>query len=202
MLLEAMKTRSFVISDRDYLTIVGSPESKALFVFDPGKTWKALVKDKKSVDAKVMITRIDEAISTGDVSQLRAIREYIGTRHRTLKQPLDSAEQATIEADIARLACQRTFVLTAGEIEAYLPPGVADVRAVVEMTTNRNWINLVQDDLLRVELGQIACSILGATTEQSEMLLAALRTANVEFPLPVSEAQVDSANGGISGNVS
>lgn len=79
------------------------------------------------------------------------------------------------------------LVLRHGEIEDYLPPGVSGVRGIVDLTTDRNWINAIPDESRRVELGQTICQILEISAEQSKQLEEELRHQSVAFPQPVSD---------------
>jgi len=189
-LLAAMRTRSFIVADRDYLTIVGSPEVRSLFGFEPRKAWRALRKDKKGADARAMMGHLDDAIASGDLKRLGAFREYLATRHQVLKSPLTDAETAALQADISALFASDIFVLQGGEIEAYLPPGISDVRAIVEMTIDRNWINGVALEERRVELGRLVCAILEVAESDWKSFEKELREARVAFPVPLAERQI------------
>lgn len=185
-LLKAMKTRAFVIADRDYLTLVGSSNVRALFVFEAQKAWQALT-NKKSSDRLNMISNLEEALASGDSSRLKEFLIYIKGRYQALKSPLSDIEKNELQKDIAQLAGEDIFVLADGEIESYLPPGVSDVRSVVEMTTDRNWINNVCNPDRRVELGQIIGSILDTTQAEQQILERQLREGAVKFPASLSD---------------
>ena len=164
-LLEAMQTQVFIVADRDYLADIGMPQVRALFVLDPRKAWRALKQGKKSTDATAMLSHLDAAVANGDTSELKRFLEYLRGRHKALKSPLSPPERQLVLNNIDSLTTQRVYVLRDGEIEDYLPPGVADVKALVEMTTDPNWINRVTDQPRRVELGSIISAVLGITEE-------------------------------------
>jgi putative ATP-dependent endonuclease of the OLD family len=183
-LLDSLQTKCFVIADRDYLTIVGSAETKALFATDSEAQWEALTKDKKSTDARAMMRALEDAVSVGNAATLKQFLEYLRSRHRRLKEPLGDGERTLVATDIQALAGTNVSLLRDGEIEHYLPDGVSDVRKVVEMTTDRDWINLVPDENKRIELGEIACHIVGVQhgSAERERFLEELRTRRVRFP--------------------
>lgn len=186
-LLEALKTRSYIVADKDYLSLVGSSLVKSLFVPDPHKEWDALTKDKKSIDAASMVNALENAIDTSDTSALSTFWAYFKSRHHRLKTPMSDPEKSAVSRDLTTLWSKGTLILEEGEVEDYLPPGVTDVRSIVEMTTNRNWINDVPDESKRVALGRIACAIMGVSQPDKDTLEKELRQCKVKFPLPLSE---------------
>lgn len=184
-LLEALMTPSFVVADLDYLTLVGSEKVRALFVTDREKQWEAL-KDKKSADASAMIAALKQAIEETAISELRKFYAYFVSRHRRLKERLSKAEQESLEVELKRLRSENVLVLRHGEIEDYLPAGVSGVKSIVELTTDRSWINGIAEESRRVELGQLICDILDASAEERKKLEEELRQKSVAFPEPVS----------------
>jgi predicted ATPase len=186
LLLKALMTPSFVVADLDYLTLAGSANARALFIKDPEKQWEAL-KDKKSTDASAMIAALKQAIDKTNTSELRKFWAYFVTRHQRLKEPLRRAEQKTVELELKRLRAEDVLVLRHGEIEDYLPPGVSSVRSVVDLTTDRNWINKIPDESRRIELGRLICHILDVSDEERKRLEEELRQKKAAFPQPVSE---------------
>ena len=185
-LLEALMTPSFVVADLDYLTLVGSEVVRALFVTDSEKQWEAL-KDKKSTDASAMIGALKQAIDKTDTIELQRFWAYFVSRHQRLREPLSEVEQKTVDLELEHLRSKNVLVLRHGEIEDYLPPGVSGVKGIVDLTTDRNWINRVPDESRRVELGHLICKILDVSAEQSKQLEEELRQQSVAFPQPVSE---------------
>ncbi|HET9217735.1 MAG TPA: hypothetical protein VFR18_12195, partial [Terriglobia bacterium] len=88
---------------------------------------------------------------------------YVEGRCATLREPLDDVQQAAVDAELRRLLFDRIFVLRQGDIEDYLPPGVADIKSIVELTVDRNWINRLPWAERRNELGQMMCEVLEVT---------------------------------------
>jgi putative ATP-dependent endonuclease of OLD family len=185
-LLEALMTPSVVVADLDYLTLVGSEDVRALFVTNTEKQWESL-KDKKSTDAMAMMAALKQAIDKTNTAELQNFWAYFVSRHPRLKEQLSGSEQRTLDLELARLRLQNVLVLRHGEIEDYLPPGVSGVKGIVDLTTDRNWINRIPDESRRVELGQSICQILDVSKEQSKKLEEELRHQSVAFPQPVSE---------------
>ena len=130
---------------------------------------------------------LQEAIDTGNISELRSFFAYFVNRHQGIKEPLDRSDQITLDLELARLKSENILVLRYGEIEDYLPPTCSGVRGVVELTTNRNWVNDVPEETRRVELGRLISHILSASPEQAEQLEAELRNKTLKFPQPISD---------------
>lgn len=114
-------------------------------------------------------------------------RYFVG-RVQSLKDPITENEAAAIERDLARLPSEGIFVLRHGDIEDYLPPGVPEMKAIVDMVVDRNWINRIAQEDRRVELGEIVCGILGVAERQRIDFVSQLRAAAVDFPVPLSKA--------------
>jgi putative ATP-dependent endonuclease of the OLD family len=180
-------TPPFIVADLDYLTLVGSGEVRSLFVPDSEKQWEAL-RDKKSTDASAMIAALKEAIDKTDVIKLNNFLVYLMSRHRRLKDSLSEHEQATVRTELERLWSQDVLILKGGEIEDYLPPGVSGVKEIVDLTTDRNWINGIPNESHRVELGKLICQILDISAKESTQLQEELRQQRVVFPRALSDS--------------
>jgi predicted ATPase len=185
-LLAALKTPSFVVADQDHLSIVGRDEIRALFMADAQKQWEAIAKDKKSGDAKTMVGLLRQAVEDQEIEPLKAFLNYLNGRHKRLKPNLGVSEQATVNAEVDRLWAENVLVLRYGEIEDYLPSGMTDIKGIVSMITDRNWINRVQDPLKRSELGRIIARILGLPNDVATDFVAELQDGPVEFPAAIS----------------
>lgn len=193
--LAGLLTPAFTVADRDYLCEVGSAAAKQLFVPDANKQGMILTKDKRSVDRATLIERLGSAIHNGALDELRAFWEYFGTRGAKFKTNLTASESDALEADLSRLRAAGTFVLREGDIEAYLPGATPDLKGVVDLLTDRHWINRVPHPERRVELAEIVCAILAPTTEQRDSFIASARAGTVAFPEPlVAGAKADMSN--------
>jgi len=178
--LNGLLTPTFTVADRDYLTDVGSPKTRTLFVSDYEKQWETLTKDKHSTDRTSMISFLRTAIASGDMTELHNFMDYFANRLKRLKEPLSGPEMALLETDFACLNGDNIFVLRRGEIEDYLPPGARDVRSIVELVSDEHWINKVPNAELRVELGEIVCEIIGVACQERNKFLDELRTVAVQ----------------------
>lgn len=193
--LQGLLTPAFTVADRDYLMNVGSEAAKQLFVPDPDKQVEILTKDKRSIDRTSLVDALGRAINAGALDELRTFWTYFTTRVSKLKDPLSESEIATLSVDLTRLKCESVFILRHGEIEDYLPPGTRDIKAIVELLTDRNWINRVPDEERRIELGSIACSILGLAPEQRVAFTEQLEAGTVAFPEPVGALEAAANHG-------
>jgi predicted ATPase len=180
-LLTALETPCVVVADLDYLSVVGSPDVRALFQPNWQKAWDVLTKDKKSTDASAMITSLQQAIVDHHTDELERFWKYFAMRHQHLRGDLSETEMGRIRADLLRLWKQQTLLFADGEIEDYLPTGVRDVRTVVEMTVDREWFNRVPFVARRVHLGEILCEIVGASAVERGALRTEIENGHVTF---------------------
>ena len=188
-MLEGLQTPSITVADCDYLNEVGSEPTKSLFTTNAEKQSKILLEDKKSLDRASVIEHLDGAIATADLDGLRKVWEYFTTRVKKLKDPLTEAENKLLDEEIARLGKQNTFVLRHGEIEDYLPPGIREVKSIVEMIVDRNWVNHVENEDRRLELGKIVCAVLDVGGKDEDVFLKEIRGATVKFLEPGETSQ-------------
>lgn len=187
--LEGLLTPSFILADRDYLSTVGSEAVKRLFVADPAKQAEILAKDKRSIDRATLVDRLGAAVRDGAIEELRGFWDYFSSRVSKFKESLTTAENESLDGDLARLQGLNVFVLRDGDIEDYVPAGVRDIKDIVELVADRNWLNRVPDERRRLELASIVCSIIGVSDEQRESFLALVRSASVAFPEPLVFAE-------------
>jgi hypothetical protein len=135
-----------------------------------------------------MISYLNTSIASGNLTELRRFWDYFVNRLKRLRDSLTDAEITLLDAELTRLKRDNIFVLRVGEIEDYLPPGGRDIRGIVELVSDRHWINKVSNEKARVELGEIICTIIGVAGLERERFLAELRTASVTFPTPIASA--------------
>ncbi len=64
---------------------------------------------------------------------------------------------------------------------------VFGVKGIVKLTTDRNWINGIEEESRRVELGDLICQILDVSAVERKKLEQELRESSVASPQPVSE---------------
>ena len=180
VILKGMRTPVFTIADRDYLMQVGSEEASALFTNNASKEWKALI-DKKSADRSTLISELGAAIASADTDSLRLFWDYLRARHKKLKDPLSVDDQQTLEAEYQRLGTHNIIILHRDEIENYLPAGGRDVRGIVELIRDPNWVTQVPSEDARAELAQIIAEILGVPIAPRQALVESFKTGNAAF---------------------
>jgi putative ATP-dependent endonuclease of the OLD family len=181
-LLDALATDSYVIADLDYLSLKGAAATKALFVRSDEKLASLLLDDKKSLDRRTIVDELERACHSSDVAGLRTILSYVSGRQIRLKSPLSAEELAQLEENIASLKRARCHVLRYGEVEDYLPNGVRELRDIVAMTVDPNWVNHIGDEQKRVEVAQLLSLVLGLDESDSQKLERQMRRAEVNFP--------------------
>jgi hypothetical protein len=115
-----------------------------------------------------------------------AFLDYLEGRRLRLLEPLTTTQLTELDDELARLVGDQILILRHGEIEDHLPPDTRDVKAIVELTTDRNWINRVPGEPERRVLAQILCEILEVKSERRTELLNEAIAATVAFPAPLS----------------
>lgn len=125
-LLAACRVPYVVIADLDYIAQVGTDDLKTLFAVSSQAVKEGVVDDPTSIDGKNLAARMDEAIRTGNMGDLRLLWEYVKARQSRLRTDLSQSEQATLDAFIADQRAKKLFILARGALEAYLPVGYKD----------------------------------------------------------------------------
>ncbi|HMN45569.1 MAG TPA: AAA family ATPase [Povalibacter sp.] len=195
--LAGLETPTYTIADRDYLNEIGANGVGALFEESYDKQWDVLT-GGKSMDRSTLVGNLRNAVTSGNLEELRKFYDYLSARLVRLKATLTDADRALLVNERNRLAIENVFTLRAGDIEDYLPDGVRTVNAIVEMTRNRHWVNSVPDAARREELGEIGCAVLGVSDEVRGEILGKFRAATIQFPEAlVSVATQPSAAGGV-----
>lgn len=122
-ILKACEVPYAVIADRDYLNQIGTPEIKGLFSLSEKEIIKKVVDDPTSKDGESLVSRLEEAISTGSIDDLRPLWEYIKSRRRRLQSVLDEASQRAVSDFVSSKREEYVFILSRGDLESYLPEG-------------------------------------------------------------------------------
>jgi len=180
LLLKGLKTPALAVADQDYLATRGSADIRNLFAVDYREQWETLTVDKKSTDRKTMVHHLHSAVQTGNLEELRRFWDYFTNRKSMLKKEMTEAECARLSQEYSRLEKDNIFVLHEGEIEDYLPEGCGDVRGIVSLVSDRNWICRVKGSK-QEELVRIVCRIVDLTQEQENGFLAELRSGKSVF---------------------
>ncbi|MCY7283099.1 MAG: AAA family ATPase [Cyanobacteria bacterium CAN_BIN43] len=122
-LLKACRVPYAVIADLDYVNQLGTPEIKSLFSTNEKSIHIDVINNPKSQDGRTLITRIDEAITSGYTDDLKDLWEYIKGRQRKLRSDLNQEEQDLLDKFITSQRESSIFILSKGDLEAYLPEG-------------------------------------------------------------------------------
>jgi hypothetical protein len=156
-----------------------------LFAPDGARAWESF-RQKKGLDAARALQMLRAAIRDDDREALVAFLDYLEGRHLRLLEPLTEAQRSLLERELARLSGEQILIFRHGEIEDHLPPGTSDVKAVVALTTDRNWINRVPGESQRRTLAEILCEILDVGGESRSTFLAEATEGAVVFPTPLT----------------
>jgi putative ATP-dependent endonuclease of OLD family len=110
-LLTACQVPYSIIADLDYIEDIGTHEVKALFKLDEGEIKKDVVDNPKSLDAKALVNRIEEALMTGSWADAQETWAYIKNKRRELKENLSPAERTSLDTFIVAKRAERICVL-------------------------------------------------------------------------------------------
>ncbi|WP_460481903.1 AAA family ATPase [Comamonas humi] len=140
-LLNAFKVPHVVIADLDYVREVGDSSLKALFKTSAKALKDKVVDDPTSVDATSLITEMDRALKTADVTALTELWEYIKARQSRLRIDLQPEERMHLKEFLKAKWAEQVFVLSLGALESYLPPGHAgkDLEKLIELVSKPDW---------------------------------------------------------------
>ncbi|GLR26047.1 hypothetical protein GCM10007875_11350 [Limnobacter litoralis] len=122
-ILKACEVPYAVIADRDYLNQLGTAEIKALFTLNEQEIKTDVVDNPKSTDGDSLANRLEEAIASGSIDDLRTLWEYIKGRRRRLRSDLTEDEQRSVNDFVRSKREDYLFVLSRGDLESYLPEG-------------------------------------------------------------------------------
>lgn len=159
-LLDACKVPFVIIADLDYLKETGGEPVKKLFSVSAKSLKENVVDDTTSTDASTLLARMEDAIQSGNVDDLKSIWEYIKSRQTRLRGNLTPEEQETLRAVICAQRTAGTFVLERGALEAYLPDGYKgkDLEKLIRLAADPNmWARLPIEG--RAELEHIVGAI-------------------------------------------
>jgi putative ATP-dependent endonuclease of OLD family len=141
LLLEACHVPYAIIADRDYVSDIGPPKLKELFVVDGKKILDDVIRNPASRDGESLVLRFDEAISSGNVADLQGLWDYIKSHRRRLKATLDESEQRVLSEFITEQQRCNVFILAKGDLETYLPEGhrTKDVDKLIRFLSGNFW---------------------------------------------------------------
>ncbi|MCX8492151.1 MAG: AAA family ATPase [Cyclobacteriaceae bacterium] len=140
-LLDAFKVPFVVIADLDYVREVGDSSLKDLFRPSAKALKEKLVDDPTSIDAANLITEMDNALETADISALERLWKYIKARQSRLRIDLLPEEKSRLDEFLKIKQAERVFILSLGSLESYLPDGHAgkDLEKLIELVSEPNW---------------------------------------------------------------
>ncbi len=160
-LLESIQVTSFIIADRDYADQVGSPIIKALFAGNLVKVAKNTVGNPKSVDRVALVQKFDKALKSKDWSEVEELWTYIVARQRSLRNHLDKDERRIFDDFLSEERGKRTYILSGGSVEDYLPEGWTTLEKTIELISAEGFESRMQARPLRYkELKDICAAII------------------------------------------
>lgn len=159
-LLTACHVPYVIIADQDYVKDIGSQNLKALFTVSNSAVKENVVDDTTSTDGSTLVAQLDEAVQTGDLTQLRELWTYIKARQSRLKTDLSEKEREELKAFIEGERTKGCFILAKGALEDYLPKGnkSKDLEKLIKLVEQPNLWNVLEDDA-KTELESIIKSI-------------------------------------------
>lgn len=112
---------SYFITDLDYVNENGTPKLKQLFTVHTKRVVKDVLKNPESMDHKVLVEYMNQAITSGNLTELQELWEYIKSFRTKLKSKLSPEEQTILKNFINNQQQNKTFILQKGDIEDYFP---------------------------------------------------------------------------------
>jgi putative ATP-dependent endonuclease of OLD family len=158
-ILEACEVRYALIADLDYVNEIGTPEIKSLFSIEHSKIDSDVLTNSVSKDGEALSMQLEHTIATGEIDALRDLWRYIQARFRRVRQPLQPAAQDELKSFLETQRKERRFLLSRGDLEAYLPEGYRskDVDKLIDFVSGEVLSRL--DTSARLELTSIAAEI-------------------------------------------
>jgi len=142
-LLTACRVPYVVIADLDYIKQIGSEALKSLFAVSAQAIKEKVIDDPTSLDGKSLVARLDEALHTGDMEDLKSLWEYVKSRHDRLRTDLTESERNQLNTFIFEQRLEKRFILIKGALESYLPIGHKDkdLEKLIRLLANPNFWN-------------------------------------------------------------
>lgn len=155
-ILKACEVPYAVIADRDYLNQIGSPEIKKLFSLNEQEVKRRVIDDPTSKDGESLVARLEDAISSGSLDDLRSLWDHIKLRRMMLPSGLDEAGQRLVDKFVESKRAEYVFVLSRGDLESYLPIGYKSKQLdkLIRLISTDFWPQL--PEFARQELSAIA----------------------------------------------
>lgn len=112
---------SYFITDLDYVNENGTSQLKQLFTVHTKRVVKDVLKNPESMDHKKLVEYMNQAIASGNLTELQELWEYIKSFRTKLKSKLSPEEQTILKNFINNQQQNKTFILQKGDIEDYFP---------------------------------------------------------------------------------
>jgi hypothetical protein len=146
-LMLACKVPYVLIADLDYVRELGGATLRGLFSVSMSSIQKDVIDNAGSLDGQALANRLDEAITSGSVDDLRALWEYVKARQVRLRTDLSSAEQEGLATFIDNQRNAGRFILARGALEAYLPTGYKgkDLEKVIRLVSQPDFWTLLPE---------------------------------------------------------
>lgn len=156
MLLKACHVPHVLVADLDYVREVGTPDLRALFAASGQAVKEKVIDDPTSIDGASLLARMDEAIASGSIGDLKELWDYVKSRQTRLRVDLTEEEKVALSSFIRDQRKKGRFILSKGPLEAYLPNGFKgkDLEKLIRLITEPNlWDRLPHGE--RGELQEI-----------------------------------------------
>lgn len=182
--LSSMKIPVFIVADLDYALSARGEDLGDLFTTDWKKIDQHVLKGKRSKDRETLTEQLDKAINTQDLGELKSFWSYLKGRHTILRADLNSEERAKLDRVLGEMKKEGVFVLSRGEIEAYLPEGFRRLGDTIELLKPSNmlaWLESQEKSPGLIELESICLQILNVDDKTwKEKRLKALQVLREE----------------------
>ncbi|GGH07783.1 hypothetical protein GCM10007036_02870 [Alsobacter metallidurans] len=122
-ILKSCKIDFYIIADLDYVTDIGTPSVRQLFSVNHSAIRRDIIENPSSVDGANIVARLEEAIASCNVADLKQLWDYIKARKTKLRTDLNEDERNILDLFIDQSRSLGTFILKLGSIENYLPLG-------------------------------------------------------------------------------
>lgn len=159
--LDQFQVPNFIIADFDYINQCADQGLRQILAANISRIGTKVLGDKKSKDRAALCAALDHAISTGDTENLRELWTYICERHSVLPADLPDDDKERVTLFLKELKSKRVFLLSAGEIEVYLPDGWKTVDRIIDLVNDAEFATTVKSNPNWAELEGIVEEILG-----------------------------------------
>jgi putative ATP-dependent endonuclease of the OLD family len=152
-LMRACQVPHVLVADLDYVRELGGAALRGLFSVSMQSVQKDVIDNTGSLDGQALAGRLDEAIASGSLNDLRALWDYIKARQIRLRTDLTSEEQQALVTFIENQQNEGRFILSKGALEAYLPTGYKgkDIEKVIRLVAQPDFWTLLPETKAELE---------------------------------------------------